>query len=97
MSPLNWQIFKNIVGNYDLDEESKQEEQTGTFPHPGDGGPGVDGVAQLVDHVAQRVRVRQDLVGQAVVVLPSVGLLVWKVTMSVFVNSDSKWCSSDLQ
>ena len=85
---LNWQISNNRIGNYDLDEESKQEEQTGTFPHPGDGGPGVDGVAQLVDHVAQRVRVGQDLVGQAVVVLPSVGLLVWEVTMSVFVNSD---------
>ena len=79
--------------NNELDEQSEQEKQTGTFPHPGDGGPGVDGVAQLVDHVAQRVRVGQDLVGQAVVVLPSVGLLVWKRTMSVFVNSDSKWCS----
>ena len=97
MAPLNWQNLKETGGSYELDEEFKQEEQTGTFPHPGDGGPGVDGVAQIVDHVAQRVRVRQDLVGQAVVVLPSVGLLVWEQTMSVFVNSESKWRSSDLQ
>ena len=50
--------------------------QVDTFSHPGDGGTHVNGVAEAVDHVAQRVGVLEDLVGQVVVILSPVCLFV---------------------
>ena len=47
-----------------------------TFSHPGDGGTHVNGVAEAVDHVAQRVGVLEDLVRQVVVILSPVCLFV---------------------
>ena len=54
----------------------KTNKKVDTFSHPGDGGTHVNGVAEAVDHVAQRVGVLEDLVRQVVVILSPVCLFV---------------------